>query len=164
MKHSGKTVLLLLTFCLLYAHAEVMKITLKDSSEEINPGLVTSWVFNSGSLNVEGGSSFSVSNIARIEFLPDGSTPIASDESVVPSKENFYAVVKGDQISLNLPQSKELKVGLYSLNGRYVAELFRGVSSSGVITLKRSSLNVAPGIYSIVVSNGSSLFVQKLSL
>ncbi|MCP4365118.1 MAG: hypothetical protein GY800_07440 [Planctomycetes bacterium] len=163
MKRPGKTVLLLFTLCLLPAYSEVMKITLNSSSEEIDLGAITSWVFNSGSMNLTGGGSFTIGDISRIEFLPDGSSPIV-DASHTGAKEQFSVTANTEMLSLTLPAGKNLRVELYSLNGRRIAELFRGVSSSGQISLQRSTLDIAPAVYSLVVSDGATLFVQKLSL
>ncbi len=158
-----KKITLTVAALLSLASAESMKITFNGSTKNVNLTAISSWVFSGGSLNLTGGEGFTIADIKKIEFV-DGSTPIVDGVNYNGTREELRAMVSSDRISLTIPVNQEITVSLYSVNGRKVAQLYSGFSQSGTVDIQRSGLSLASGIYSLVVSGGSEILLQKIAL
>lgn len=163
MKHVRIIFVLMLTLLCSVSFAELMKITLNSSVKDIEHGAITSWVFNGGALTLTSGDSFDISDIKRIEFL-GSSDPIISDTQGNESTNYYRAIVTNKQIVFTIPDGKELAIKLYTMSGKLLYEHANSGSQEGKVVIQKNQLPVASGLYTLVISDNSTLFAQKISL
>ncbi len=80
------------------------------------------------------------------------------------SKQNLTMSVHGQSLGLSLVEPANLKVSLYSMNGRRVAELFSGYTSESSVNLDLSNSQLAAGIYSVVINANNTQLNQKIAI
>jgi flagellar hook assembly protein FlgD len=67
-------------------------------------------------------------------------------------------------ISYSLPESERVRLTIYDLSGRRVAELADGFQSAGNHTVSWNASNMASGIYIYRLRAGGSTFTKKMIL
>ena len=165
MKHLKKMVWIIATFLLPLTAEEVMKITLTGSVSEEKLSTFSKIVFTDDAMIT--GASYTLNEIQKIEFYDDGNSAIADNFNSKQSKSLFSQeqigfLVTSSTLSLTLPKVTKLSVSLFSLNGRKVAELFNGYSGTKILNLSLSKVNLATGLYSVMIKTDNSVYVRKL--
>lgn len=165
MKHISKAILLSSLLLLPTFAEEVMKITLSGEVSDENLSSLSKIVFEDNAMVA--GATYNLDEIEKIEFYNDGtaiidnsSHPHSATSSLSQGQIGF--TVTASQLQLNILQTSNLSVSLYSLNGRKVAELFNGSASAGALNLNLTTSNLAPGIYSVMVKAENTVFVRKI--
>lgn len=110
------------------------------------------------------GGSFS--DIERVEFYDDQSVVMTEGRwAPIAVKEGFIGFdATGGALSLTLPKALALTVSLCTPDGKSVAVLYCGESSTARLPLHIGDYGLASGQYSLVVATEEALFVRSLSL
>jgi len=66
--------------------------------------------------------------------------------------------------SFGLPETSEIRIGIFDINGRLVTEIVKGTLSAGQHTLAWQAEGLAAGIYFIHLNVGNKLLIRKILL
>jgi len=163
-KQSRRVALLVLIAVSLACSAEtILKITMQDDAvaEEMISELTTI-VFANDSLMSN--RTFFLADVRKIEFVEGDSVGLHSNNSAVSglkSSGGRLALIPNG-VQLTLPSATTLSVVVYGINGRKVAELFRGSAESGKYAFTLNELSLSSGMYAVVVNMGSTLYAHKI--
>ncbi len=159
--------LLLLLSSSLFAE-DIMKIYLKESATPTEEAFTSMSKIVFSETAMISAASYNLDDILKIEFIEENTSifggEVVERNNSVSSNESLGINLQTTQINLTLEKTTDLSVGLYSVNGRKVAQLFTGVVSSGSKNIPFNRTSTAAGVYSIVIKADNVVYVKKIAL
>lgn len=137
----------------------VMQIDLNGELDKVKLSTLSKVVFDGNSMIA--GSTYDLDYVTKITFYDDDISPIVQKgEQLAPNKIGF--LLNASNLTLSVPEDLSMKVSLFSVSGRQIAELHEGAVQAGSVKLSLDQYNLATGIYSVVVQANNQLFVRKI--
>ncbi len=144
--------------CVIFSEM-VMKVELNGEVDNVKLSTLSKIVFDGNTMVA--GSSYDLDVVDKITFYDDGTAIIHNDKSSV-AQDKIGFQLNASNLALTVPKASDMTVKIFSVQGRQIAELHKGRVKAGVLDLSIQHLNLATGIYSIVVQSNNQLFVRKI--